>query len=339
MIAIILVNWNGWQDTIDCVRSCLALEGVEARIVVCDNASADGSVEKIASWARGDLSVPADPDSPVPLSEELLPKGVAILDRAEAEAGEDGASAQLVIVRTGANLGFAGGNNVGLRWALKRGASHAWLLNNDTVVPPDSLAQMVGFMASHPDVGLCGSVMAVYGQPAVLQAYAGALDRTTFAARHLGEGMPSASPEQAMRADPPKNGEVLYPVGASMLASRAFLEQVGLMEEDYFLYYEEADWVLRAEGQFDVAIAPQSVVYHKVGASAGSLTEGVTAFSAGLLYRSRLKLAARFGPRGSRSLRLTIAKDFLRAIVRGRFGQAKGIFLAATGRVRVPGSS
>ena len=133
MIAIILVNWNGWQDTIDCVRSCLALEGVEARIVVCDNASADGSVEKIAGWARGEMDVSSDPDSPVPLSRSRLPEGVAILDRAQAESGDDGEGAQLVIIRTGANLGFAGGNNVGLRWALAREASHAWLLNNDTV--------------------------------------------------------------------------------------------------------------------------------------------------------------------------------------------------------------
>ena len=337
MIAIILVNWNGWRDTVDCVRSCLTLEGVEARIVVCDNASNDGSVEKIAAWARGELDVPSDPDSPVPLSQSHLPDGVTVLDRAQAEAGEDAGGAQLVIVRTGANLGFAGGNNVGLRWALARGASHAWLLNNDTVVPRDSLAELAGFMDSHPDVGLCGSIMVVYGQPSKLQAYAGALDRTTFGARHLGEGMPSDQADQAMRADPPKGNEVLYPVGASMLASRAFLEQVGLMEEEYFLYYEEADWVLRAEGKFDVAIAPHSVVYHKVGATAGSLTEGVSAFSAGLLYRSRLKLAARLGRRSSFSVWLSIAKDFLRAIVRGRFGQAKGIFMAATDRVRVPG--
>lgn len=339
MIAIILVNWNGWQDTVACVRACLALEGVEVRIVVCDNASNDGSVDQIESWARGSLDVPVDPASPVPLSGERLPQGVAILDRAQAEADDDAGGAELVIVRTGANLGFAGGNNVGMRWALQRGASHCWLLNNDTVVPPDALSKLVLHMQGAPQTGLCGSVMAEYHQPEQLQGYAGAMSMKTFRGRHLGAGMPSSAPLDAMQSDPLRPDEILYPIGASMLASRTFLEEVGLMDEQYFLYYEEADWVLRAGDKFDISIAPASMVYHKVGASAGELAKGMSASSAGFLYRSRLLAAQKWARAGRGRVIVGILEEMLRGLLRGRRGVFNGGLRALSGKVTPPHST
>lgn len=338
MIAIILVNWNGWEDTIGCIRSCLALENVDFRIVVCDNASGDGSVQRIMAWANGDLDVPADPRSPAPVANPRLPRGTALLDRTSAEAGDNASGAELIIVETGGNLGFAGGNNVGLRWALARGASHAWLLNNDTVVPTDALAEMTAHLEANPEIGLCGSAMIEYGNPGRLQGYAGAMDLATFSGRHLAEGLPSSDPDAALARDPLRKNEVLYPIGASMLVTDQFLREVGLMEESYFLYYEEADWALRARGKFGVAIAPRSRVFHKVGASAGSLTEGVSAFSSGLLYRSRLMLARRFGHGLSPRLTLAISNELLRALIRGRKGQVIGMLKALLGRVKVPKS-
>ncbi|KQN34194.1 hypothetical protein ASG37_06170 [Sphingomonas sp. Leaf407] len=333
MVPVILVNWNGWRDSIACIRACLALDH-PARIVVCDNASHDGSVERIAAWARGETPTPDVPDSPVSLSERR-PHGVAILDRAAAERGEGG-DAELLLIRTGGNLGFAGGNNVGLRWALTRGCTHAWLLNNDTVVAADALGALVRLADSDPAIGLVGSVLVEYHRPGRLQGYAGALDLRSFKGRHLGIGVAASDPAAAMLVDPVRPHERCYPIGASMLVTAAFLRDVGLMEERYFLYYEEADWALRGHPRYRVAIAADSIVYHKIGASAGSTPQGLSAQSTGFLYRSRLACARRFAQRRVPWVAACILSEAGRALLRGRTGRAIGAVRALTGRVRAP---
>ncbi len=333
MVPVILVNWNGWRDSIACIRSCLALDR-PVRILVCDNASHDGSIERIMAWARGEAPAPDGSDSPAPLPARL-PRGVAVLDRSDAERG-GGDDAELLLIRTGGNLGFAGGNNVGLRWALARDCSHAWLLNNDTVVAPDSLGALIDCARSDPAIGLVGSVLHEYHHPRRLQGYAGALDLRTFRGRHLGAGAAATDLHAVMRIDPPRARECRYPIGASMLVTAAFLRDVGLMEERYFLYYEEADWVLRGTPRYRVAIAPDSVVYHKVGASAGSSPQGLSARSVGFLYRSRLACARRFAPGRLPWVVASILTEAVRALLRGRTGRAVGAVRALTGRVRTP---
>lgn len=335
-VAIILVNWNGWQDTIACVQSCLSLDYPEFRIIVCDNGSRDGSLERIAAWARGETSVPVDLASPVHLAAPRLPRGVAILNRAEAEAGDDGDGSELILVDTGGNLGFAGGNNIGLRWMLACGVDHAWLLNNDTVVPADALTHLVDAATADPSLGLIGSTMIEYHRPDTLQAYGGAIDLRTFRGRHLGMGRRADAVAAAVTADPLRTHEVLYPIGASLLATGMFVRSVGLMEESYFLYYEEADWVLRGRPVFRAGLAPASHVYHKIGASAGSTPQGISARSVGFLYRSRLRAAYRFAGRQLPRVVLGILDEAARALVRGRKGRAIGAFKALTGRIKVP---
>src|SRR5690606_5006085 len=98
-------------------------------------------------------------------------------DREKAERG--GAPAEhdipLVLVRTGANLGFAGGNNVGLGYALARPDVDAvWLLNNDTVVHPEAARALIEIMARDPGIGICGSTLLYYDRPELVQALGGA---------------------------------------------------------------------------------------------------------------------------------------------------------------------
>jgi len=83
-------------------------------------------------------------------------------------------------------------------------------------------------------------------------------------------------------------------VGAAMLVSRPFLEQVGLMREDYFLYYEEIDWATRAKGRFKLGYAPRSVVFHKEGASIGTTASGGSPLSMFYLFRNRIRFTWRF---------------------------------------------
>src|ERR1700694_2988487 len=115
---VILLNWNGWKDTIECLESVFRLNSPDFRVVVCDNASADGSLEKIKQWARGEL--PAESANPL-LSHLTLPpfpKPILYceLTREEAESGTATHSCPLTLIQNGANVGFAAGNNVGLRY-------------------------------------------------------------------------------------------------------------------------------------------------------------------------------------------------------------------------------
>jgi len=188
-------------------------------------------------------------------------------------ASTDGSEARLreshpevTLLQSGANLGFAGGNNVGLRYALGGGADYVWLLNNDTLVEPDALTHLLARMEEDPEVGLCGSTLVYEGDRETVQAWGGArYNRWLGTVRHLGQGKPRA---QAVDA-PSVERDLDYLVAASTLASRRFLEEVGLLREDYFLYFEELDWAVRAKGRFRLGYAPKSVVYHKEGSSIG----------------------------------------------------------------------
>ncbi len=269
-VYVVLLNFNGWADTLECLESVLRSENVELTVVVCDNDSGDGSLERIRDWAEGREAAPV-PDDPAlaALVQPPLAKPVActLLDRAAAERGE-GPATPLVLVRTGGNLGYAGGNNVGLRYALARpDMRYAWVLNNDTVVAADALARAVAALEADSGAGLCGSTLRYYDDPATVQMQGGGrLLAFAGQTRNLGADRPAADlrPEAEIRA------ELDYVAGAAALASRRFLETVGLMHEGYFLYYEEADWGVRArKAGIALTYAADSTVFHKHGATIG----------------------------------------------------------------------
>ena len=175
-VSIVVLNWNGWKDTIECLESVFRLDYVGFRVIVCDNASSDGSMEKIKRWAKGELVA----ESPNPELSRLIsppvPKPIRFIEVLPDQMGYTAASssAQLVLIQTGANLGFAGGNNVGLRYALRDpNCQFFWILNNDTVVEPASLSAMVQLMQAQPAVGLCGSLALSYYHPRQVQSEGG----------------------------------------------------------------------------------------------------------------------------------------------------------------------
>jgi GT2 family glycosyltransferase len=217
------------------------------------------------------------------------------MTREQAESQRGGWDAPLILIQTGGNLGFAGGNNVGLRLALHDpDCQFFWLLNNDSVVAPAALSAMVRVMQQRPEVGLCGSLNLFYHSPDKVQAQGGFHYRRwrRWTARvRLGPPMNVAE----LPAVPPPMD---YVHGASMLTSRSFLKTVGLMEESYFLYFEELDWALRARGRFELGYAPESLVFHKEGASIGSHRDRSkrSLISDQYLSRSRVLLSKRFFP-------------------------------------------
>ena len=174
---------------------------------------------------------------------------------------------RLVLIDAKANLGFAGGNNLALRYLRTRGyGSYFWLLNNDTVVEKGALNALICRMVADPAIGMCGSTLLYESARDTVQALGGAhYGRWLGTVKHIGhhERWPQRVDEGAVER------QLSYLIGASTLASRAFLETVGLMQDDYFLYFEELDWAARAKGRFRLGYAARSTVYHKEGSSIG----------------------------------------------------------------------
>jgi len=271
MVYIILVNWNGWRDTIECLESVLRLDYDRFRVIVCDNCSSDNSLDRIADWAQGtipavcsnpDLQALTSPacDKPIPLLRVELRENIELAAHPE----------KLILVETGANLGFAGGNNVGLRLALAdKSCEFTWLLNNDTVVEPQALSHLVQRMQDRPDAGICGSTLIYYHDANTIQALGGSIYNPWLARiGHIGGGL-NVSRNPGI---PKVESLMKYVMGASMMIRREVLECVGLLEERYFLYFEEIDLCTRARKAYSLAYAEQSIVYHKEGSSIGSST-------------------------------------------------------------------
>ncbi len=320
----IIVNWNGWADTIECLESVLASDTPALPIVVCDNGSTDDSLARIRDWAEGRLSV-WRPGSPLASRRrEGAPKPVAYVeyDRATAEAGGDPGDRDLplVLIRTGENLGFAGGNNVGLRYAAARGdRDFFWLLNNDTVAHPEALGELVAAARADPGLGMIGSTLLYYDAPDTVQAYGGAkYNRWLALARPIGAleraSAPPPAEEVARQMD--------YVVAASMLVRRDFVEAVGLLNEEYFLYFEEIDWAMRARGRFRLGYAPRSIVYHKEGGSIGSGMRRAAEKTWVADYhfmRNRIRFTRRFVPLALPTVYLALVVAMARRAKRGQW--------------------
>lgn len=246
-ICAVVVNWNGWRDTMACVDSLLALGSPPLRIVVCDNASTDGSVSELTQYLSGRLPQwQAEPDG---------------MGWTNPRFGEGAVSVHLL--RMPQNLGYAGALNAGIRWSRERWTPKGfWLLNNDVKAEPGALAALVAAHDSVPRAGICGSVLLEWDDPARIQAVAGVHRRWLGVGWH-DKNLPAEGGDVSLAVD--------YPVGASMYVSAEYVDAVGLLDAGYFLYNEEIDWVERGRRVgYRPLVALRSRLRHKEGASTGS---------------------------------------------------------------------
>jgi GT2 family glycosyltransferase len=332
-VHVLLVNYGGWPDTLECLESVFRLDYPDFRVIVCDNGSTDGSLDRIQAWADGRLAAPSTEDErlrrlscpPVqkPLSYETY-------DRAGAEqGGSESSDARLVLVQSGANLGFAGGNNVGLRYLLARAeGGYVWLLNNDTVVACDALRKLVEVAEADPTIGVVGARLSDYRSPDVLQAAGGGRIR-----RWHGVGRPYT--DENGDGDCAKIAERLdYITGASMLIPLRVVEHVGLLDERYFAYSEEADWCfrMRAAG-FRLAYCPSAHVWHKEGKSIGRGSPLQDYY----IERNALMLVRRFfAPFLPLAIPYSMYRSLLPKLVRGEWDRAAAVARAYRDFARVP---
>lgn len=300
-LGIVLVNYKGWQDTIECVESILH-STIPVRIVVVDNASQNESMVEICAWAQGlRPAVPASADMAqfmgIPASK---PVEHVVLNTTDQFVPPNGHAPLLTIIESQSNLGFAGGNNIGLKYLMQDPAiQHFWLLNNDTVIATDTAEKLDDTMRDCPNIGMAGTTVCFYFDPDTIQARCGySFSPLSGSARPIGHGE-----DIGLKSDKDKIlQKVDFILGASLAVSRKFLEDVGLMEDGYFLYYEEIDWSTRNRRRgataFATAYAVDAIVWHKEGGSIGSSSKkGERSMLADYwLTRSRLAFTRRHYP-------------------------------------------
>jgi GT2 family glycosyltransferase len=324
---IVILNWNGYIDTLECLESVFKLSHPNFQVILCDNDSSDNSIDHFTRWAEGKHSSPlAENYALTSLVSPSVAKPIsyALLEREQAEKGNiSNAEVDLIMIKTGGNLGFAGGNNVGLRYALKRDDfDYIWLLNNDTIVAPDCLSKMINYSQSHSPKNLCGSVQYFYHEPEIIQALGGCHYNkwSGIASDTLGRG--TSIHAEINHANFEK--QLSYIHGASWLLPKNFLTDIGLMSEDYFLYYEEIDWCIRNNDQYQLCYCPEAKVFHKEGASIGSksLTQESSLFADFYLFRNKLKVTRKFYPEALLTVYITTTLQFFNRIRRGQWKKA-----------------
>lgn len=223
-VFVVILNWNGLADTLECLESLACLDYPSYEALVVDNGSTDGSV---------------------PVIRECFPT-VTVLENDE-------------------NLGYTGGNNVGLRHALAHESSYALLLNNDTVLAPDFLRLLVEAVESNPDAGIAGPMVYYYDRSDLIWSAGGAIDWRRGETWMVGLGTPDAGQFGIV----PR--EVDFVTGCALLVKRAVVEQVGLLDERFFAYYEEGEWCVRARrAGFKIVHVPQAKIWHKIPLDARS---------------------------------------------------------------------
>lgn len=322
-VGVVLVNWRGWRDTLLALETLFAGDYVHFDAVVVDNNSGDDSVEHILAWAQG---------REVAVLPSLLGEKVRV--RAEQEAiphtllGESElatapAPSRLTVIQAKCNGGFAAGNNLALSYLLNQGTyDYFWLLNNDAYPAPDALNHLIARAEDDPEIGMVGSTLIYAGRPETIQALGGAEYREASGrGLHLGAESPVAQLQDIDTADIERR--MAYIVGASMLVSARFLQYVGLMEEQYFLYFEEIDWAERGKPEFKLGYAKLSLVYHKAGGSTQAASRR-SALAAYYIARNRLVFTRRYYPEYVSAVWRATLLDALRYTAKAHWSEARG---------------
>ena len=222
-VAIVILNWNGKEDTLECLKSVRKIDYQNSEIIVVDNGSSDDSVTAI---------------------QKNFP--------------------EVKVLETGKNLGYAGGNNAGIRYALKHQADHILLLNNDTIVDRELINEFMGVSAEFGHSGIFGAKIYYYNEPNIIWYAGGKLKYGAFHFIHVGMGSIDNGQKYNIIE------ETDYITGCALFISKGVLEKIGLFDENYFLIYEETDLCFRAKkSSIKCYVVPKAKVWHKESRSFG----------------------------------------------------------------------
>lgn len=286
-VSIVILNWNGKKDTMECLKSLRKLEKVNynLQIIVVDNGSTDNSIDDIKKVSGF--------------------KDFIVLENKE-------------------NLGFAAGNNVGIKFALKNGADFIMLLNNDTVVKEDLVLNFLACADKHKNAGILTPKIYFYPgyeyhkerynkseKGRVIWYAGGIIDWDNIFASNYGV-------DDTDIGQYSKELEYDFATGACMMIRREVFERIGLLDERYFLYLEDTEFSQRAKKLgWKIIFVPDGIVWHKVSQSSsigGKLNDY-------FITRNRLLFGTTYAkPR----TRFALIKEGMRLMVNGREWQKKG---------------
>ncbi|CEA12800.1 glycosyltransferase family 2 protein [Methanobacterium formicicum] len=278
-VSIIIINWNRWKDTIECLESLFQINYPNFDVILVDNASEDDSLEKIRDYCSGHLPVESsffnyNPyNKPITVYEynETFKKDKRPLKT------ENLTKKHINLIKNGENRGFPGGNNVGIKFALEFfDPEYILLLNNDTVVDENFLGELIKNGDSRDDVGILGPKIYFYDEPQTIWSAGCKISWKLSRGIQIGTN-------EADKGQYDEIGEVEYVSGSVFLIKNETIKRIGLMDENYFLYFEESDWTLRANQEgFKSLYIPTSHIWHKVSRSGGGISNPI-----GLYYITR----------------------------------------------------
>jgi len=293
-VYIVVLNYNNWQDTIECLESIYSSDYKNYNIVVVDNSIDNNSIDRLQAWARGKLIFEASP-----FVSSFVPKPIDYKLFHEEEIKKIEPS-RLTFIKA-ENRGYAAGNNVGIQYALLQGdMKYVWLLNNDTVVQRDTLSMMVQSTQKNSKIGAVGSIQYYYHEPHKIQSAGGGFSKYRAHFWNIN------------KLDF-KQDELAYIYGASMLLTKKVIQEVGLLSEDYFIYYEEIDYMHRMkEKGFLPHVNKEAKIYHKHSSTISKEGEEFRLFH---LEKGKLIFYKKFYPN---LLFIPIAKIFWKFLKSGK---------------------
>lgn len=261
-ITIIILNWNGWEDTIECLESLYQINYSNYNVILVDNASEDDSLEKIKEYCEGKIEVKSNffeynaYNKPIKLIEITKEESENVI-KFNNIPNYLNSNEKLILIKNDKNYGFAEGNNIGIKYVLEHlNSDYILLLNNDTVVDKDFLYELIRVAENDPKIGVCGPKTFYYD-------YEGEKNITNFEGGRINIYKGEAYHITGDISGNPKN--VDYIEGSCFLIKREVLNKVGLMDKDYFLYWEETDWCFRIKKEnYELKYVPKAKIWHKV---------------------------------------------------------------------------
>jgi GT2 family glycosyltransferase len=267
MISIILLNWNGWRDTLDCLQSLHRISYPSYRVIIVDNGSTDGSIDKMrayyetASRARMISVISHHQESDL---EEPARNQDGETTESKRTATDRFDNSEVIIIRNDQNYGYAEGNNIGMRFALKNRPDAVLLLNNDTIVDSEFLTELVKAFEDKQSAGFFGPKIYYYqrnGRKDVISHAGGVLNMMTGTCHPIGKDEVDTGKYDVIR-------EVDYIEGSCLLVRAEVVDKIGLLDPIFFAYWEDVDWCVRGSNEgYKSLYVPTARVWHKTYAS------------------------------------------------------------------------
>lgn len=252
-ITILILNWNGWEDTIECLESLCNINYPDFNVILVDNASEDESIERIEYFCINKVRKglkSRDYNFKFLIHEESEYNSVTSNDN------EKWFNKELILLKNSKNYGYAKGNNIGMIFALRVfNPDYILLLNNDTVVEENFLTELIKATDNQGKVGIYSPKLLNYVNPKIIDSTGHVFRLGRLIDRGFGKRDKNQYDNKT---------KIIGAKGAAGLYKREMLQSIGLFKEDYVTSYEDAELSWRAyRHRWNAKYVPKSIVYHK----------------------------------------------------------------------------